>query len=685
MRHVLAILMLLFSASISFSKNISHSINVNRNSTLKIGSIDPTSIIHEDQSPINTCNGNTTNSSTSQEINVIIDSTLTGRKKDFTISEVVVTGTRHNTESRFIPNTITQVSRGKLSESHDFSVIPTTVDLTPGLFTTSRGILGFGVHANGAGSMRIRGMGGTSRLLVLIDGQPQFAGLMSHPIPDMYQTMMTEKVEILRGPSSLYYGSNAMGGVINIISRKMVTDGFKTEIDLQGGSYGTTQAQVTSRIKVNKLSGIVGFQHQQTDGHRKNSEFRQTAGFLKINYKLSYKWDIAADLNITHIQTSNPGPEYAPLFDNDYKITRGLTSMQLSDNFGWANGAFRFFFDWGHHNIDDGTTDFTSLPTERLYLHNDYITGFNLFQTARLFSGNRSTFGIEFQNYGGSAWNKDKATGSKTYLMKDEEGNIVHNQHVNDIAAYIDLHQAIINWLTLDAGIRIDHHSTIGTEWIPQVGIIFHTSPFNDIKALISKGFRNPTIKDMYMFAASSTDLHPERVMNYEIALSGSSEIGFNYGANIFYMEGCNIINTVRTDGKPRNINTGNFYHWGIEINGSYRINEFWGIDANYSFLHMHTPLEGSPEHKTYIGGTYKYHSLTIRPSLLCINHLPLSDGKDCDMEDYALLNLSTSYNLNTHIQLFVNGENLFSQHYQTYAGFYMPRATIISGIRINL
>ena len=165
-----------------------------------------------------------------------------------TLQNIVVTGTRNATEARHLPLTVTTINNEKLNENYRTTILPTIVEQTPGFFTTSRGMLGYGLNT-GAGTMKIRGVGGGAELLVLIDGQPQYAGLMGHPVPDAYQTMMAEKVEVLRGPASLLYGSNAMAGVINIVTRQMLHDGIVTDIQLQGGSYGTLQADLSSRLK----------------------------------------------------------------------------------------------------------------------------------------------------------------------------------------------------------------------------------------------------------------------------------------------------------------------------------------------------------------------------------------------------------------------------------------------------
>ena len=145
-----------------------------------------------------------------------------------TISHVVVTGTRNETDIRHLPMTISVVDRGTVESSHASSVLPVLNTRVPGFFSTSRGLLGYGVSDGAAGQMSVRGIGGpvqsglqTTGVLVLVDGHPQYMGLMGHPIADAYQTMLVERVEVLRGPASVLYGSNAMGGVVNIVTRKM--------------------------------------------------------------------------------------------------------------------------------------------------------------------------------------------------------------------------------------------------------------------------------------------------------------------------------------------------------------------------------------------------------------------------------------------------------------------------------
>ncbi len=212
--------------------------------------------------------------------------------RNLTTDEVVVTGTRNETDIRHLPMTISVVDRKQLESNYQPSVLPTLTEQVPGLFTTSRGIMGYGVSTGAAGGMSLRGIGGspTAGLLVLIDGHPQYMGLMGHPIADAYQTMMTERVEVLRGPASVLYGSNAMGGVINIVTRQMKEEGSKTDIQAAYGSYNTLQTEVTNRLKRGRFSSIVTGSYNRSDGHRPDMDFEQYGGYAKLGYDFNDRW-----------------------------------------------------------------------------------------------------------------------------------------------------------------------------------------------------------------------------------------------------------------------------------------------------------------------------------------------------------------------------------------------------------
>ncbi len=133
--------------------------------------------------------------------------------RTYPIDEAVVTGTRNRTDVRHLSQTVSVVNRDKIEQTMQPSLLPVLNEQIPGLFTTARGIMGYGVSGGAAGGISLRGLsGGSARMMVLIDGHPQYAGIFGHPVADAYQTLLADRVEVLRGPASVLYGSNAMGG-----------------------------------------------------------------------------------------------------------------------------------------------------------------------------------------------------------------------------------------------------------------------------------------------------------------------------------------------------------------------------------------------------------------------------------------------------------------------------------------
>ena len=136
------------------------------------------------------------------------------------IERVVVTGTRNRTDIRHLPMTVSVVGRQTVERANEPSLLPVLTEQVPGLFAAGRGVMGYGVSGGAAGQLSVRGIGGpaqegvpTTGMLVLIDGHPQYMGLFGHPVSDACQSFLAERVEVLRGPASVLYGSNAMGAL----------------------------------------------------------------------------------------------------------------------------------------------------------------------------------------------------------------------------------------------------------------------------------------------------------------------------------------------------------------------------------------------------------------------------------------------------------------------------------------
>ena len=595
------------------------------------------------------------------------------------LQEVVVTGTRNATDVRHLPYTVNVISRETLTEQQQTSVLPTVMQQVPGLFVTSRSMMGYGVSTGAAGGISLRGVtGGAGQLLVLIDGHPQYNGVYGHPISDSYQTLMTERVEVLRGPASVLYGSNAMGGVLNIVTRSMHEDGVKTHVNLGAGSYGTVQTEASNQIRSGRFSSTIAAQYSRTDNHRPNMGFEQYGGYVKLGYDISDHWNAAIDLDLTHWNASNPGTVTQPKLENDQWITRGAASLTIENHYNKTSGALSVYDNFGRHKINDGYNADGGTPQTDLFRSKDAVAGVSWYQSAQLFEGNRVTVGLDYQHIYGRAWYTNRETG-ETVTTQRRLMQSAHS-HENEVAGYVDFRQDINEWLTIDAGLRYDHHSTAGGEWVPQAGVVLRPIETGALKASVSKGFRNPNTREMYMYGTANHDsLRAERLWNYELSWRQSLG-GFSYGANLFYIKGDNMIQTVA----GKNVNTGEIENYGVELEAQYRIDSHWTLSTNHSLLHMKNPVVAAPTYKGFLGANFNYQKWSIIAGLQYLNGLYTAVGDAETKENFCLLNAAVNYALSKTVGLWLRGENLLAQSYEINLGYPMPRATFMGGVNIN-
>ncbi len=597
--------------------------------------------------------------------------------------EVVVTGTRNKTDVRHLSQTVSVISREAIENSMQPSLLPILSEQVPGLFVTERGVMGYGVSDGSAGGISLRGLsGGNAQIMVLIDGHPQYAGIFGHPISDAYQSFLADKVEVLRGPASVLYGSNAMGGVVNIVTRKMHGDGIRTNLHAGYGSYNTLETALTNSIREGRFNSIVSGSYNRTDGDQNNMGFEQYGGYAKIGYDLTANWDIYADVNVTHFNATYPGPVSAPLVDGKQRITRGVTSIALNNDYGKTSGALSFFYNWGNHWINDGYTPSKGETSQdgRFKSHDDMM-GISLYQSTQFWHGNRITLGFDWFRYGGKAWTD--------YVAGENAGtrNNLVDKHEDEVAGYIDFRQDLWRLLTFNAGLRIDHHSRVGTEWVPQAGLAFHLPQTIELKASANKGFRYPILREMYMFQPKNPDLKPESMWNYEISFS---QILFNghlkYGVNLFYIDGKNLIVRLRNPNGTGmlNQNSGKIDNKGVELQASYIINRQWSVDGNYSYLHMKNPVIAAPEHKLYAGANFTYGRWNVSTGIQYVADLYTAVEENPTKENFVLWNLRGSFRATIRQEIWTRGDKLLAQKYEINAGYPMPRATVMCGINLN-
>ncbi len=400
------------------------------------------------------------------------------------IEEVVVTGTKIEVARKNSPLSVSLVQREILEQSSESALLPVLSEEIPGLFVTERGITGFGVSSGAAGQLNMRGLGGnpTTQVLILLDGHPQFMGLMGHHLPDAYVSSDAERVEVIRGPASFLYGSNAFGGVINIITKKQKKDGLEANARLQYGSFNTQKYMGSIGYKKKKFNVFASFNHDQTDGHRDTSDFKISNGYVKTTYELNTHFSLFADFNLAGYETADPGMTGAPAGER-IDILRGKTSFSLENKMDRLEGAVKLYYNFGDHDISDGWHSV------------DRMMGLMVYQGMKLMPGNTLTVGLDYMNYGGK--------GSPiTTVLRGDDGEVLMPPtfelspmndtwiDMNNTGLYTTIQQQLWKQLILNGGLRYEMNAHYGNEWIPHFGISFNPKSTTNLKATVSKGYR---------------------------------------------------------------------------------------------------------------------------------------------------------------------------------------------------
>lgn len=579
------------------------------------------------------------------------------------IEEIVVTGTPVKVNRNNVPMAVSVVTRETIEESNESALLPILNGRVPGLFVTERGVTGFGVATGSAGQISIRGIGGnpTTGVLLLIDGHPQFMGIMGHPLPDSYVASDAERVEVIRGPASVLYGTNAMGGVINVITKKQEDTGVHGNARISYGSYNTQKYMGSLGYKKEKFSAFISGNHDQTDGHRPHSDFSIINGYTKLGYSFNDHFYATADFSVADYKASDPGPDTINAkVGQTIDIMRGYGAFTLQNEYEKASGSFKFFYNFGEHDITDG------------FHSTDNNFGVNWFEAFKLFEGNTITTGVDYNNYGGMAENV-KAMGGKGVVFADTS--------VTELGAYGFVQQTLAERITLNAGIRYQNHSVYGSQWIPSAGFAWKFGEFTTWKGSASKGFRSPTIRELFLWGPNPA-LNPETIINFE---TGISQWFFSNKMNaeitVYKITGDNLIIMVPNKGLQ---NAGEVNNTGVELAVNASPVKNLELNATYSYIHMENPVYATPEHHLFLNAGYQIKKLVLNANIQQISNLDNDPSPVVNLESYTLLNAKIAYNLLKNLSLYVSAENLLNQDYQVNRYYTMPGTTVFGGVNFN-
>ncbi len=600
------------------------------------------------------------------------------------INEVVVTGSNQATSRNLLPYTISVVNGRQLEATGKTQLLAAISGEVPSLFVSQRNIFGFGVSNGGSGGIKIRGVGGspTNAILMMVDGQPQFAGLYSHPVADFYETEYVDHVEVMRGPGSVLYGSNAMGGVINVITKRALHDGVHTTLTSQYGSYNTWQNSLTNMVRKGKFSSLVSLGYDRTDGLQDNFDFRQSSLYAKVGYDFTPHWNLSADYSLMNFIGNDP--IYARLRNAEstdiyhQNVTRGESSVTLNNLYERVNGAVRIYYSYGNHYIDD-PNHFHSL---------DDRFGILAYQNFQPWKMATATVGFDFNTYTG----KIPMSGGHAYGdgSRPAQMQTIDRKSITEYSPYITLQQALINGvLTLNGGLRMANSDKFGSHWLPQIGFAIRPAEGWSIKASLAKGYRNPSFRELYLYAVANPDLDPERMMNYELTVAKHFSRYFSIDVTGYFSQGSNMIQTASvptTEGGTtlRNMNTGSFINKGIEVSAQSSPIDVLSLRASYSYMYTSLDnLTAAPKNQYFLGMSWQVlRQLSVDAELKGIGGLYVADG--VERQNYALLGLRLTYKPVRCLDIFAHLDNITDAKYMINNGYQMPGFTAMGGVRVR-
>jgi len=608
---------------------------------------------------------------------VIFTSLLFGYKDTLDVvyfDKIVVTGTRTESKITELPQSISVLDSKVMRNREQQPLLDILSENIPGLFVSNRTNVGYGVGSGSGGTISMRGVGSSpnTQVLVLIDGRPDVMGLFGHPLGDAYLSNNIEKVEVIRGAASVLYGSNAMGGVINIITKDIVDNDFKVKVPMKYSGYNTQNISMTQSYGIGDFGYSISGGYKSSEGFRTKGkdDYESLNLNLVANYRISNNIKAKANIYASDYEIWDPGQITNPFTDHVFDILRTGGDVSMQHFHGNFAGNLKIHHNFGHHEILDGSD----------YESDDYMTGVILTETYNYSDESNITVGFDARQSGG------KAIVNGAWLDWKEHD-------VTEISGLMNLHHMFFDRVILEAGARYTNHSVIGDEIVPALGTVVKLPRNYNLKLQYSKGYRNPTVNELYLFMPSTEELKAEISETYEISLQKYIYEYFHAGITIYNTQLDNLIEkTMPMPMQPVYNNVGSVDMQGVEFESELLLPPFWGINLAYSYNDISRKITNSPEHKLNLGVRFTYtDKLFARLDAQYVgglysveNPYAFTPPVVVKTDDYFLLNFHTNYHLNKYLSLYGRVDNILDKEYEIMVGFPMPGRMFTVGMTVN-
>ncbi|NQY40789.1 MAG: TonB-dependent receptor [Henriciella sp.] len=580
-----------------------------------------------------------------------------------TLDTVIVEGSRLNQTETEIGSSVTIITAEDIDAlGFDFAV--DAIAAAPGVTVNSNGAFG------GQASVRIRGAA-TGQTLVLIDGIPvndptSPSGGFNFARVD---TENIERIEVLKGPQSTLWGTDAIGGVVSITTKRP-DQGLGGSAFAEYGSFNTFRGGASVgnandagdfRLAITGTSSDGVSKADENNGNTEDDAYEA----LTLSAKGGLNLGGDARLSANVLWTDAEAEFDSFVFGNQGNVGDGdelSETEELSANISLTGSLFEDrlenllligYSDIDRQNFTNGIPSFGATGDRVLYRYQGTL-GIN--------ETNTLAFGVE----------REETTSG------DEDTSI-------------DGLFALYEWqatdaLTLTGGFRVDDHNTFGTETTGRVAAAYNPNVQLTLRASWGQGFKAPTLFQLSGggFAAPNPNLQPETSEAFDAGIDWRSKDGrFEAGITVFDSDIEDLISFASTG----YFNEAQVKTRGIELAGRVVITDWLSVDANYAYIDAEdsngNPLRRIPEHS----GDIRFNIDPNGPfsgNVLVRHNGEEPNSATTEVDSWTRVDVTGSYDLNETVELFGRLENLFDEEYQQILGYGTPDLSGYVGVRLR-
>ena len=609
------------------------------------------------------------------------------------LTEVIVTANKIEQKQNTTGKVVTVINAAALQANAGRSLAQVLTE------QTSLYLPGALSNAGTVPSIFMRGAS-SGRTLILIDGVPVGDPSMISNEFDLNLVPLdqVERVEILKGAQSTIYGSDAIGGVINIITKTKLKKSWSGSYSV--GSYGTQKMDIQHAQTFNKLSYTIGYENQSAKGFSSALDktnignfdkdgYQNKSWFANINYAINSNWNLKAYTRLTAYSADIDQAAFKDDKDNQFKNATKMTGITLK--YKKDRTSFQL-----QYQINTQDRQYLNDSTDRTYtiFEDNHYWGTSHF--ADVFYANVFTKNIQW------VVGSDFRYGSfhQTYESLGEWGPYNFNfvdtfQYQNAVYTSLILNDNANKW-NIEIGGRYNKHSSYGNNQTFTLSPSFKVTNSVRLLASVSSGFKAPSLYQL----SNNANLSPEE--------SVSTEIGAEYKTNELFARAIYYNRTI-DNGIDYNYIDYNYFNFiqqkvnGIELEFNWKLNTKNSINANYTLMNG----KETNQNRVTTTDTVTYNYLLKRPKhsagiqwqynptpKLAISVAARYISKRYDVGGYASPDVQLGYYIltNAHVQykaskrltLFADGQNLGNDRFQEVNGYNTIGRTLLFGIRLH-